>query len=339
MIRIHNKVFYTLILTLLLCFSFKVSAQDVSSLIDQVKRLDRQLNALERQIYQGGGSIANAGVAVSSAGTALSKPSIGINEGNISQIQTLEQELQRITGTIEDLSHQLTIQQNTLQTLKRDMEFRLSELEKKMAPAIPSQGPIPPTKGKELLKGINEESITSAEDLAHKAGEKSLDASKNIGNPISTLDDTNTVTLPSSKPEKKVTSEMLSGKETSEQYTACMDFLKEKDYTAARIACETFIQNHPDDPLAGQAHYWAGEAHFALGDYKKASVSFLKGYRDYPKNNTKRYDCLLKLGESLNKLNKPVEACATLDKLLEDLPEVNQGLKVLAQEHKSAWKC
>lgn len=334
MAKLKSISFFGLSMFLLLVFS--VQAQEVSSLIDNVKRLEKQLSALERQVYQGGASAVQAvQSATPSVPSVFSKSGGGVSPTS-SQIETLEQEIQRVTGMVEDLSLKVNQQQKENEAFKKDVEFRLNEIEKKGASQLQESQD----------KALKEKQKNQEELVAGK--KKDNPSSKEIGSKkeLGILETNVTagaekaLELPPSKPEKIVGggSQALPTKEVAEMYAVGMDLLKEKNYAAARKAFEGFMENHIEDPLAGQAQYWLGEIHLAEGDYKKASVAFLKSYRDFPKN-TKQSDSLLKLAESLNKLQKNKEACAILEKLLTDFPNANQGVKSLATKNKAEWGC
>ena len=49
----------------------------------------------------------------------------------------------------------------------------------------------------------------------------------------------------------------------AEQYNHAFGLLKQADYPAAEEAFESFIAQHPNDPLAGSAQYWLGETYYA----------------------------------------------------------------------------
>ena len=109
----------------------------------------------------------------------------------------------------------------------------------------------------------------------------------------------------------------------SEQYNTAFGLLKQADYPAAEEALRTFVQQHPNDPLAGNAQYWLGETYFARGKYADAASAFAEGYKRYPKG-PKAADDLLKLGMSLGRANQKQNACVALIQLDHDFPHAGQ---------------
>src|SRR5207302_476668 len=53
------------------------------------------------------------------------------------------------------------------------------------------------------------------------------------------------------------TERSLPGGSTGEQYNYAFGLLKQADYPAAEAALKAFVEQHPRDPMAGNAQYWA----------------------------------------------------------------------------------
>ena len=86
-----------------------------------------------------------------------------------------------------------------------------------------------------------------------------------------------------------------------------------------------FIASHPDDQLAGNAHYWLAETYYVRGDYRKAAGYFAAGYKNFPESS-KAPDNLLKLAMSLANLDQPDKACFTFKELSERFPNASQSI-------------
>ena len=106
---------------------------------------------------------------------------------------------------------------------------------------------------------------------------------------------------------------------TSEQYNHAFGLLKQADYPAAETALKAFVEQHPNDPMAGNAQYWLGETYYTRGRYAEAASAFAEGYKRYPKSS-KAPDDLLKLGMSLARANQKQNACIALTQLDHDFP-------------------
>ena len=98
------------------------------------------------------------------------------------------------------------------------------------------------------------------------------------------------------------------------------------------------LSKHPQDKLAGNAQYWLGETYYARKEFDRAAVSFAKGYQNY-KESPKRADSLLKLGMSMQSLNKKDEACAAFVSLPTEFPKADKTLKNKAAEGAKKLGC
>lgn len=92
-----------------------------------------------------------------------------------------------------------------------------------------------------------------------------------------------------------------------------------------------FIEKFQDSPLRGNAYYWIGSIHSQQRQYNKAAIDFLNGYKANIKSG-RAIDNLLGLSDALIKLNRTKEACAGLNKLYNDFPNMNITNKRHADE-------
>ncbi len=106
------------------------------------------------------------------------------------------------------------------------------------------------------------------------------------------------------------------------QYRQSFDFLKAGQYAAAIESFQQFLQAYPDSPLASNARYWLGEAHYGEGQFEKAVESF-KAIVDHDPASAKAPDARLKLGFSLYELGRWSEARNVLQSVLNDYPDTS----------------
>ncbi|BCX81264.1 hypothetical protein MIT9_P0842 [Methylomarinovum caldicuralii] len=78
-------------------------------------------------------------------------------------------------------------------------------------------------------------------------------------------------------------------------YRQAFDLLQAGHYDAAIDAFSTFLQRHPDAPLAPNAYYWLGEAYYVKRDFRAAADAFRQVVEHFP-DSAKVPDALLKLG-------------------------------------------
>lgn len=122
------------------------------------------------------------------------------------------------------------------------------------------------------------------------------------------------------------------------QYDFAFDLLKKRDYDAATVAFQAFLDRNGKDPLAGNALYWLGETRYVQKQYGEAAKIFLDGYKRFP-NGSKAPDNLLKLGMSLAALNKPKDACKTFARMLSEFKKAPSRLRRAAENERKKLGC
>lgn len=125
---------------------------------------------------------------------------------------------------------------------------------------------------------------------------------------------------------------------TSAQYNSAFGLLRRADYPAAEDALRSFVQQHPTDPLAGNAQYWLGESYLKRGRYAEAAGAFADGYKRYPKG-AKAPEQLLGLASALGRENQKQNACVALAKLDHDFPHPGSTLRDRSAAEKKRLGC
>ena len=121
-------------------------------------------------------------------------------------------------------------------------------------------------------------------------------------------------------------------------YDNAYNIMKKGDYKAAEGAFTTFMKDYPKSDLVGNANYWLGETYYARGLYEQAVGIFADGFTKY-KKNSKAADNLLKLGLTMNKLNKKTEACTAFKSLAKEFPKADKKLKDRAAAEAKKLSC
>jgi len=104
-----------------------------------------------------------------------------------------------------------------------------------------------------------------------------------------------------------------------DQFRAAFGYLRAGDHANGELAMREFLDLHGDDPAAGNAYYWLGKIYFARGDFQQAAIAYAEGYQKFP-DGPKADLTLLNLAQSLGKLGKTAEACASLSQLDSQFP-------------------
>lgn len=217
------------------------------------------------------------------------------------RLSEIEEQMRSLTGRIEELSHRVDQTSQDLQTYKQATDLRFQDMQS----GAPAPGGAPT-------------SIAPAGQAAAGPGnaEQSAPAAKPAAAP--------SVTLPAGTAQV--------------QYDFAIDLLKRGQFPQARDAFTQFLQQHPKDPLAGNAQYWLGETYYVQGQYKDAADSFLKGYTTYSKSS-KAPDSLLKLGMTLSALGQKDAACATFGQLKEQFPQASPAVVARNKQERQKAGC
>jgi len=280
-------------------------AQDLSGVTDRLNRLERTLIDLQRTVYNGAPPPDTTGGTVPEqpAPTALARIEV--------RLQALETQIRTLTGRVEELGYRMDQTEKRLDLLQSDTDLRLRDLEgtSGATPGDASQsGAAPATQ--------------SGRDSASGGG-------STLGRPGRVLG-----TLPASELEAAgnqaanapATGPAVAADSAEQLYNAAFDRLARKDFAGAEQAFKQFLENYPEDRLAGNAQYWLGETYYVRERYEDAAVAFVKGYQTYP-DSPKAPDNLLKLGVALSRLGKTQDACVTLAKVETDYPNAAPQLK------------
>jgi tol-pal system protein YbgF len=121
-------------------------------------------------------------------------------------------------------------------------------------------------------------------------------------------------------------------------YETAYGHLLQQDYGAAQAGFRDFLKNYPQDPLAPNALYWLGEAHFVQRNYADAAEAFDLVISAYGTSG-KAADAQLKRGMSLAQLGKRQDACTSLRAVTSKYPSAPAHLKAKADSERQRIGC
>ncbi|WP_299397430.1 tol-pal system protein YbgF [Pelagibius sp.] len=297
-----------------------LAAQSVD---DQIQRLQRELSDLQRQVYGGEAPATGTGAGVSP--TQAARIELRLNQ--------FEAELRSLTGQVEEMRFQTDSVTERLDRLVADVDLRLQQLEGGAAPTgggagalsgqLPGQAPAAAGTGQGFAPS---DSLAAAPAQSLPSGTASSPTPGTLGT-VAETDLQNfrrqqqnvpaaAAPAPQGAPAASAPAQAaaLPGSTPREQYDYAFGLLRQANYDGAEQALSTFLAQHPQDPLAGNAKYWLGETYYVRGNYQQAAVTFAEGFEAYP-NNPKAPDNLLKLGMSLASLGSKDDACGTFEVL------------------------
>jgi tol-pal system protein YbgF len=94
-------------------------------------------------------------------------------------------------------------------------------------------------------------------------------------------------------------------------YGQAFDALKAGSYSTAVSGFESFLKQYPSSPLAPNAQYWLGEAHYVSQEYAAAGIAFQAVLDNWP-TSSKAPDAMLDLGNTQLAQGKTSKGRATL---------------------------
>ena len=198
--------------------------------------------------------------------------------------------MRRLTGQLEDVGHGMQTMLQRLDSLVKDVDFRLTEIELRLARTLGSPEAARSTEKAGKVAGTQQEALNQSNSVAIK----------------------NPSILPEGTPE--------------ERYKYAYSLLITTQWTKAETAFQEFLDQHGDDKLAGNAQYWLGETFYARQNLHEATRAFLVGIQRYP-NSMKAPDTMLKLGISLAKLGKSEDSCAAFLEMQNKFPNLRNRLR------------
>lgn len=114
---------------------------------------------------------------------------------------------------------------------------------------------------------------------------------------------------------------MLSGVSAPQrsEYEQAFNTLKAGHYSRAIHGFEGFLKHHPASPLAPNAEYWLGEAHYVNQNFSQAEKCFRTVLKRWPQSG-KAPAALFDLGNTLIAQGKVREGHATLKQVIKRYP-------------------
>ncbi len=325
-------------------FSARAQSSDMQSLIDRLNRLERDFNDVQRQFYKGEKPKSLTGSATSSSVSAGdNSDAYAILSERLDQLEAVQRNL---TGPLEEANFKLDQMAKRLDKLVIDVDFRLTEIERKVA-----GGQMTPANSGNLSNAATGVT-TSSSDLANPATPLTANqvvvnegqlakGTKVLGTISANPQQSEVPTIAAVPPKAEITvaaPSILPPGSPQEQYNFAIGLVRTDQFDAAKSAFNEFLETHKDHALAGNAQYWLGETYYVRGDYPNAASAFLAGYQNYP-DNAKVADNLLKLAMSLSRMDQKEEACAAFVQMDQQFTKLPSRVKRMVVREKASAGC
>jgi TolA-binding protein len=229
------------------------------------------------------------------------------------KIGTLETQIRRLTGRLEEFEHGQRQMQAQIDTLQKEMALQRAE-DRRAA-----------TTGQGVLGEVG-----SGQAIGQEAVKPSLEDT-----PVGA--DGGEALAPAAEAPAAILVELPAG-EPAVQFDYAFAFVRKNDLARGQLAFEEFLKANPGDSRVGNAKYWLGRIHLQEGSNAKAAQYLLSLIEDHP-NHAKRPDALVDLADVLLKLDSADDACNALTEFRRIEGKASARLKARASRVAAAARC
>ena len=216
-----------------------------------------------------------------------------------SQVETLNLELGRLRGQVEELTNDIESLQKRQKDFYIDLDTRLRQIEDPNAP----------------LPTYDEEDNTS--DALSGQPDNEIQEKKQASQEEQMAPD-GTASIAVMSEQAGMTEKQI--------YDAAYSKFTNGDYVGAKSQFEVFLNQYPDSSLAPSATYWIGNAHYAQRDFQDA-IEVQQSLIDRYPDSSKVPDALLNIASSQIEMSNNKAAKETLGNLITRYPFSNAAEK------------
>jgi tol-pal system protein YbgF len=273
------------------------------------------------------------------------------------KVQALTDSLSQLTGSNEELSHQIQQQNEKIDRMQKDFAYRLCQLSAQQLGAgdsmncassgtpsanagagsggmTPGQA-LPPIGAAGSGAAVSSPAVNGAASLASASPPPADTGAAGRGRPPGVLG-----TLPAGSAPAASAGGAAVGPVSSAspaQYDQAMNLMRRAQYDEAAASFRAYADSNPaDSDLSPQAIYWVANISFIRQDYAGAARTFAEVIKKYPKSRPAA-EAMLKLAQSFMAMGQKSEGCTTLGLIKSKYPEASaQTLSQAATLRKTA---
>jgi tol-pal system protein YbgF len=263
------------------------------------------------------------------------------------QLQSIQAELVRVVGELEEAQFQNSRLRNDVRTLWREIQLRDAEIAEKLGlepafTAMPEtlsyteRSPAAPVGGQAGSRAFSNPFLSSGAEPAlgepAGTGEEGLAESdpEFFGeDPFAAARAASVGTLGSRPPLSDDPATALA---------EAKRLLVDGRFDDAEAAFAEFQERFGDSPEAGEALYWQGEARFLRGEYEQAKDLYISSLRNDPAG-PRAPDAMIALASSLQNMSLNTEACSTLASFPRQYPNAALSVRSKAERVRQAAGC
>lgn len=233
------------------------------------------------------------------------------------QIQTLEQEIQRLRGEVEVQTHTIEELRNRQRDLYTDIDRRMQRLE---GGGAAPQPPADSTAGSEgpPLETLSPVATQNEPETAAQA-DSALTVEIVETPPAAAHPATAQPNTPPAPADPDTATAGTDPVRARAVYQNAFKLLKQSLYEQAIKAFRDYLAAYPDSEFADNAQYWLGETFYVTRDFEQAIAEYGQVVKKFPESQ-KITDALLKIGYSYHELGRLDEAKLQLEYLKARFP-------------------
>ncbi len=228
------------------------------------------------------------------------------------RLDALETEARSLRGDLELLQRENESLRQQQRDLAADFDRRIATLESRMSAMATAAAATSAT------------TLATASPTATAVVppvDSSVPAAADAAVPPAAMASSPVTSPPAAVPLPVAPSSVTPPAETAEVvYGRAFDALKAAKYPEAIAGMADFLVRFPSHPLADNAQYWLGQAHYVTRDYAKAVEAFAAVGTSSP-DTSKAPDALLKKGLAESELGRTEAARATLNEVIRRYPQ------------------
>jgi tol-pal system protein YbgF len=261
-------------------------------------------------------------------------------EGNFSQMQAMQEEIQQLRGLVEQQSNEIKRLKQQREDDYADIDRRLSALSKGGSSAADeattgTKKPVNAEKKSPQLNALEEPSSppkrpnqkVSPSDLSDtEIADTGADTAS--GRSDTALSDATKTDTADPAEENSV-----SGEDEFTAYSSALNLIvKTKDYERGVVAMNKYLAQFPKGKYAPNAHFWVGSAYQSQNKPELAIQSYEKMIKRYPRE-PKSDDARLKLARVYLQRGDKEEARLLLDEILEGGGQQSKAAQDMLSKH------
>lgn len=290
-----------------------------SGLEGRVGKLESEMRAVQRKVFPGGAAVVEPQITPAAPiADRIGAPSSGVVDDLTQRVVSLERQITTMTGQIEQTQYRLRQMEDQFAAYRTATDARLGEPR--------AVGDTGGTRGVVVPSAPRGDDTLGARPVPRPAAAKPAADKPATGEPAR-AGQLSAVERPDT------------GDAAEDAYTYGYRLWAAKLYPEAATQLKKMVTDHPKHRRASYAQNLLGRSYYDDGKPSLASIAFYDNYKKYPEGD-RAPESLYYLGQSLNKLNKPLDACKVYGELTEVYGDkIAAGMKADVARARTAAKC